>query len=266
MESQILRIVVALGVPGLALGVFYLLLKKFNFQFRPIRDTWAAIIAILFLLIGGGITWYALYKWAPDRQDRKVESVTGRDLTDKSSWVARRKYIWTHALHRVVYCAGLHQEADKITGLVFLQLSNRGERPRRVLGYKVEIFHDGGWQPFGSSHALRSDASTYVEVVLPGRTDPTYVDLTGKELDRALAGNIIPPGAVVEGYTFLNYYRGPMPELNAVSDLRMMIEDSDGQSGIYTILQPPENDVGRDQMLTIGFKNRGWRPPCTEQG
>jgi hypothetical protein len=63
---------VALGVPGVALGMFYLLLRTFNFQFSSIDPTWAAIIAIFFLLIVGGITLYALHKWAPVRKDRRI--------------------------------------------------------------------------------------------------------------------------------------------------------------------------------------------------
>jgi hypothetical protein len=48
MEARIIRTLVSLGVPGVALGMFYLLLRPFNFQFSPIERTWAAIIAILF--------------------------------------------------------------------------------------------------------------------------------------------------------------------------------------------------------------------------
>ena len=74
MEAKIIKSLIVLGVPGVALGVFYLLLKSFNFNFGEINGTLSALIAILFLLIVGGVTIYALYKWAP--KDKVSESVT----------------------------------------------------------------------------------------------------------------------------------------------------------------------------------------------
>ena len=62
---KIFKALVVLGVPGVALGVFYLLLRGFGFQFETIRATWAAIIAIIFLLVVGGVTLYALNRFAP---------------------------------------------------------------------------------------------------------------------------------------------------------------------------------------------------------
>ena len=65
MESKVLKVAAALGVPGLALGVFYLLLKQFKFEFAMIPPTLAGIIVILFLLIVGGITLFALDRFKP---------------------------------------------------------------------------------------------------------------------------------------------------------------------------------------------------------
>ena len=65
METKLIKILTPLGVPGVALGVFYLLLKGFGFNFSTIGPTWTAIIAILFLLVVGGVTVYALTKWDP---------------------------------------------------------------------------------------------------------------------------------------------------------------------------------------------------------
>lgn len=65
METKFIRQLVALGIPGVALGVFYLLLRAFNFQFSQVVPTWTAVIVIVFLLIVGGITFYALHRWAP---------------------------------------------------------------------------------------------------------------------------------------------------------------------------------------------------------
>lgn len=65
METKIIRSLIVLGVPGVALGVFYLLLRTLNFQFAQIDAGWAAIIAILFVLVIGGITAFALHLWRP---------------------------------------------------------------------------------------------------------------------------------------------------------------------------------------------------------
>lgn len=65
METKFIRPLIALGIPGVALGTFYLLLKKFDFKFSQVDSTWTAVVALVFLLIVGSITFYALHKWAP---------------------------------------------------------------------------------------------------------------------------------------------------------------------------------------------------------
>jgi hypothetical protein len=47
-------------VPGIALGIFYLLLRQFGFQFSTIDPVASAAIAVLFLLLVAGVTLYAL--------------------------------------------------------------------------------------------------------------------------------------------------------------------------------------------------------------
>lgn len=81
MESRILRGLVTLGVPGVALGIFYLLLRSFGFSFSAIGSEASAFIAILFLLIVGGITFYALHKWAPEQRLRESHQPNTRPLT-----------------------------------------------------------------------------------------------------------------------------------------------------------------------------------------
>ena len=65
MESRILKVLTVLGVPGVAIGVFYLLLRIFSFEFSAIDPTWSALIAIVFLLVVGGVTAFALHRWSP---------------------------------------------------------------------------------------------------------------------------------------------------------------------------------------------------------
>ena len=66
MEARILRILAPLGLPGLALGVFYLLLRQFGFQFSVISPATSGVIAILFLLIVGTVTLYTIIYMKPD--------------------------------------------------------------------------------------------------------------------------------------------------------------------------------------------------------
>lgn len=65
MELKLLKRLTVLGVPGVAFGVFYLLLRKFDFRFESIPPILSASIAILFLLVVGGVTVFALHRWAP---------------------------------------------------------------------------------------------------------------------------------------------------------------------------------------------------------
>lgn len=76
METKFIRTLVALGIPGVALGIFYLLLRTLSFQFSQVDATWTAVIVVIFLLIVGGITFYALHKWAPAKaQESNQEKV-----------------------------------------------------------------------------------------------------------------------------------------------------------------------------------------------
>ncbi|MFJ2529897.1 hypothetical protein [Pseudomonas helmanticensis] len=69
MESKFIKVLVGLGVPGVALGIFYLLLRSFNFEFSSINPTWSAIIVVLFLSIVGGVTVFALHRWSPEKKE-----------------------------------------------------------------------------------------------------------------------------------------------------------------------------------------------------
>jgi hypothetical protein len=91
MESRILKPLIVLGVPGVALGVLYLLLRSFNFRFSEIPPTWAALIAVIFLVIVGATTIFALHRFAPaatpaqdhSLQHKKMERVETR----KENWL-----------------------------------------------------------------------------------------------------------------------------------------------------------------------------------
>jgi hypothetical protein len=59
------KIFASLGVPGLALGVFYMLFRTFKFPMPAVPKNWAGPIVVLFLLLVAGLTLFALQKFAP---------------------------------------------------------------------------------------------------------------------------------------------------------------------------------------------------------
>ena len=65
MESKLFKMFVSLGVPGLALGVFYMLFKKFDWNFTNVPPEWVGPIIILFMILTTGIIFYTLSLWKP---------------------------------------------------------------------------------------------------------------------------------------------------------------------------------------------------------
>jgi hypothetical protein len=57
----------SLGVPGLALGVFYMLFRRFHWKFPEVSQAWVGPILVLFMGISGGLIYSALEMWAPVR-------------------------------------------------------------------------------------------------------------------------------------------------------------------------------------------------------
>ena len=65
MESKLFKVFASLGVPGLALGVFYMLFRVFDWQFPIVPTIWVGPIIILFMLLTSGIVFYTLSLWRP---------------------------------------------------------------------------------------------------------------------------------------------------------------------------------------------------------
>jgi hypothetical protein len=90
------RIVASLGVPGLALGIFYMLFKGASRQW-PITRKWTPLFLALWMLLGVGIVFFALERYAPERQTGPevyqirvlVLSSTGQPVDDARVWSAR---------------------------------------------------------------------------------------------------------------------------------------------------------------------------------
>ena len=64
-EIKLWKVFASLGIPGLALGVFFMLFRKFNFPFPEVPAIWMGPIVVLFMVLTAGIVFYALKRWAP---------------------------------------------------------------------------------------------------------------------------------------------------------------------------------------------------------
>jgi hypothetical protein len=112
MESRILKALVTLGVPCVALGVFYLLLTSFGFQFHEIGQPWAAVVAIICLLIVGGIAMSTLHRFAPERSPHQ------NDRAHRSQErVQQRTEDWFHEALRHTENVLRHIDASRSTAI-----------------------------------------------------------------------------------------------------------------------------------------------------
>lgn len=74
MESKIIKTLAVLGIPGVALGIFYLLFKKFEFSFSVVNPAWTAAIVVLFIMATTAITFFALHRWSPSKEAKQQKS------------------------------------------------------------------------------------------------------------------------------------------------------------------------------------------------
>ncbi|MDR7024234.1 hypothetical protein [Pseudomonas peli] len=87
MDINFIRPLIALGIPGVALGIFYLLMKPQSFEFSKIDPTWSAIIVLCFLIITGAVTLYALHRWAPKTKSNDLP------VRKKPQWTPYERFV-----------------------------------------------------------------------------------------------------------------------------------------------------------------------------
>ncbi len=68
MDTKFIKPLIALGIPGVSLGIFYLLYKNLDIQLSQIDSTWSAIIAILFLVLVSSTTIFSLKHFSPEKK------------------------------------------------------------------------------------------------------------------------------------------------------------------------------------------------------
>lgn len=65
-SGEIWTIFTSLGVPGLALGILYMLFKRFQWTFPRVPRNYVGPIIILYMLLTSGVIFFALYLWKPE--------------------------------------------------------------------------------------------------------------------------------------------------------------------------------------------------------
>ena len=65
MEMGFWRLAVGLGVPGLALGVFFALFRAFKWDFPQVPVVWVGPLIVIFMVLTTAVVLYALTLWRP---------------------------------------------------------------------------------------------------------------------------------------------------------------------------------------------------------
>ncbi|WP_417914210.1 hypothetical protein [Candidatus Electronema sp. JM] len=78
---KIWEIFAGLGVPGLAIGTLYMLFRQFHWKLPTVPKSWTGPLLLTFMLIVGGVVFYTLHIWAPNKSiDNNTYKKTKRDL------------------------------------------------------------------------------------------------------------------------------------------------------------------------------------------
>jgi tetratricopeptide (TPR) repeat protein len=79
-EISAWQIFVSLGVPGLALGVLYMLYRNFKWRFPMVPVGWVGPIVVLFMVLVFFVVLASLILWSPGQPDsgRRTTSLAGR--------------------------------------------------------------------------------------------------------------------------------------------------------------------------------------------
>lgn len=138
MEFKLIRSLIVLGVPGVSFGVFFLLMRGFNFTFDAIPSVFSGIIATLFLLIVGAITAFALHRWSPlpkqPLADNRDHDAIASKLSEWTRLVYDVKTKWRKAMDEGLPWPGANENlVDKENSLysellASLNISNPAEQ------------------------------------------------------------------------------------------------------------------------------------------
>jgi hypothetical protein len=70
---KIWMLFISLGVPGLALGVFFMLFRKIKPEIPPVPPIWAGPIVVIYMLLASGLIFSALTLWSPPKNQKSSD-------------------------------------------------------------------------------------------------------------------------------------------------------------------------------------------------
>lgn len=137
MEFEIWKIFTSLGVPGLVLGVFYMLLKNFQWKFPVVPKAWVGPLILLFMLLVGSITFYTLTLWAPNKSNiySSNEQQSGNDTVINTSHVFTKSFnrIATIPIGSIAYYPDSIIDLNNKSKSFFIATSHNDKHSLKVL-------------------------------------------------------------------------------------------------------------------------------------
>ena len=188
MSSDVWKKLALLGVPGVALGVFYGIYRLVNPPFSPVPTSWVGPIVVLSLLLTFAITFAALRLWAPSKGRKPkdgLDSAVGRITRPRKGQAVPRK----------IDCSGtLHNLPDLAHGWLVVEVDGEfwpkeGELLPDTAGkWKARVFEDGTSNHVSLSLFVVTDKAdrTIHNWLECGRKRDSYPGLTATEGMRRL--------------------------------------------------------------------------------
>lgn len=138
MEFDIWKIFSSYGIPGIAFGVFYMLLRTFKFKFPVIAKSWSGPIVVTFMLLVSGVVIYGLTLWAPEKNVTDLNAKTIDNQPKDTTLVVMKKLAdegnkEQQYLLAIAYENGLHNLTQDIDMAIYwyTESANSGYIPSK---------------------------------------------------------------------------------------------------------------------------------------
>lgn len=105
METKLIKSLAPMGMPGISLGLLYLLLVSFDFSFSTVSPVWSAIIIITIIIIFSFLTFYSLLYLKPKAELQLETNVSSNNIAN---------IYWTGSDLMKAVCAIKHNKPEYI--------------------------------------------------------------------------------------------------------------------------------------------------------